>query len=481
MAGEIQGSFQSLPWPVQRMMMQRMAEQNQARKAAGPALYGMFPEGGQQQPPALPAPPPGAMSPGGGNPAVQPQPQPQAQPGPAMQRPPMHAQPPSAAPQAAAAPTQRPAMPQIAPFRALPTPPQGAPQGGDPSIAPPPAADGAPGARPFDIKALVTGLRKQGIPGEKVMDMLDELAPVMNAQNRQELDALKVHNNALREANAAYARVIQAEASRTRAETGVTAEQRRREQGDERNKIAREKLSKQVGGEDKIVRWETDDNGNIVGGRTRTGKHIVLDKTEAPKTGDGKGGKAAAVRQGIVKAGVVNSLARLEEIEKKHPQGTTSIFFGTHGDNPATRGVYGAGQAMQSGTQQDIDAKWASFIDEAIPVFTGGLRGSDAFRRFLIEQAPGPGAKPATVKEKMRLFRENIEGTNRAFFDKFTADPKMWAPGTKPEDVEAAKGGGAAKPDALPKGVPAGSKVIGKTPAGKDVYQAPDGKNYTAD
>jgi len=167
--------------------------------------------------------------------------------------------------------------------------------------------------------------------------------------------------------------------------------------------------------------------------------------SDATKIGAKQTGVTNVVRQNIVRAGVKNSLARLDEIEKSMPSATTSSFFGQDPEGPVTRYAYGAGKSMQSKEQQKADAAYASFIDEAIPVFTGGLRGSDAFRRFLINQVPGPGDKPETVKEKLRLIRANIQGTSHAFFDKFASTPDMWAKDTKPEDVEQAKeaiGGG---------------------------------------
>jgi hypothetical protein len=155
----------------------------------------------------------------------------------------------------------------------------------------------------------------------------------------------------------------------------------------------------------------------------------------------GTGSQQAAVRSSIVKSGVTNSLARLDEIDKKFGDNTTtSSFFGVHGENPLTKTLYGAGKGLQGQKQQEADSDWGSFIDEAIPVFTGGLRGSDSFRQFLMQQAPQPGDKPDTVKEKKRLFRENINGTSRAFFSKFQSDPSMWPPGTKPEDVQQPSG-----------------------------------------
>lgn len=484
---------------VNAMYMQQMQAQQRARQQAGQVLYDqMGPQPAVPPPPAAgpgpQAPPPGAMSPGGGNPMAQggasvmaPQ-RPPMQPGAGMPPPPMQAQ-----PQPRPAAPMPVAPPPLQPFRALPSggaPGQPAPGGVPP---PPPAApvDQQPAAaqpHPLDLKGIISGLQKSGIKPDHVMDMLDALGPVMNSQNKQELEVFKANNAALKAANEAYARVIQAHASQTRAQTGVDAEARRTDQGDrrldqgdEKNAIAREKLSRQAGGPGNIKKWEYDkaDPTKVVGGWTASGKHIKLDEPGMGVAGrpGGAGGQATAVRQSIVKAGVTNAIARLNEIDKLGDVSTSS-FFGQHADNPLTRSAYGAAKGMQGKGQQDADAKWASMIDEAIPVFTGGLRGSDAFRKFLIEQAPGPGDKPETIREKKRLFRQNIEGTSKAFFNKYSADPSFWGPGVTPEQ---AKGGGdAPQQGALPEGVPQGSTVIGKTPDGRDVYKAPDGKNYTA-
>jgi hypothetical protein len=167
-----------------------------------------------------------------------------------------------------------------------------------------------------------------------------------------------------------------------------------------------------------------------------------LAKKELSKPGvSAKGGtQAQAVRQKLVQAGAQNSLARLDEIDKKYGNATTSSFFGQSAEGPVTRYAYGKGRALGlSDKDRQVDAAWASFIDEAIPVFTGGLRGSDAFRRFLIEQAPGPGDDPKTVQEKKRLLRANINGTLHTFFDRFASDPSMWAQGTKQEEIDEAK------------------------------------------
>ncbi len=467
------------------MYMQQQQAQQQARKQAGQILYDQMPQqsGIPQPPPGTPAggpqaPPPGAMSPGGGNPMAPGGASVMAPPGPAagggMPPPPMM-QAARPAPQQAAQPMPQMAPPPIPPFRALPSAP---PPGAAPGQVPPPPAMAAPAANdgvqqphPMDLKSIIGGLRKSGVPGDQVMNMLDTLAPVMNAQNKQELEFFKANNAALKAANDAYAKVMTAMASTKRADTGAAAETRRTDQGQQNIDIKRDKENRlkasaaaAAGGAGflkttelvypKGANGQPDQTQAPIGvrGITKTGKIINLDaegiQVPTLEGGTAKEGKATgtsqrdAVRTSIVKSGITNAIARLDEIEKAHPFGATSSFFGQHGDNPLTRGAYGAAKSLQGGAQQDIDAKWASLIDEAIPVFTGGLRGSDAFRRFLIEQAPGPGDKPATIKEKMRLFRQNIEGTSKAFFNKYSSDPSFWGPGVKPEEV---KGGAAPK------------------------------------
>lgn len=539
------------PWQQMRvnaMYMQQLQAQQQARKQAGGFLYNQY--GGAQQPqmpaaiPQVPqqaAPPPGSMSPGGGNPQVMQQQQPPQQPpprgpfGPSMQQgmpqggggmppPPMAqagGQPqggmqmtgqggiPNLAQQAGGM-QQRPGGPAMAPppplqpFKALPTSPaSNDTQGG---VPPPPQAAAAPGEqhqRPFNLKGIVQGLKASGVKPEKVMDMLDALSPAMTAENKQELDMFKAQNKALEAANLAFSRVMAAQAAMLRAGTGVKAEERRTDQGQQnidikKQKEARLKRAAEQAGGGALTKTEflypngadgkPDTTKPPIGvrGVTKTGKIINLDAegkqvsaqpgNPAPKAGAQKDN----VRTSIVKSGITNAIARLNEIDKLGYVSTSS-FFGQHGDNPLTRGAYGAAKGMQSKGQQDTDAKWASMIDEAIPVFTGGLRGSDAFRRFLIEQAPGPGDKPETIREKKRLFRQNIEGTSKAFFNKFSTDPSFWGPGVTKEQLGEGGGGAAPQQDGAPAGMPAGATVIGKSPDGKDVYQTPDGKRYTAD
>jgi hypothetical protein len=504
-----------------RMRAEAEAQQRQriARALAGQTLYDQI--GDPAAIPRPPAPPPGSMSPGGGNPMAPGTPvmAPPAMNGPVPPPPaggmmrtgqggiPNLAQPPAAAG----------APPAIPPFKTIPTqpPPQAAPAPGmvPPPPAPPaapPAGDGTVQPRTFDLKGLLGSMKKSGVPPDRALDMLEALAPVMNAENKQELELFKANNAALKAANEAYARVMTAMAADRRSRTGEAAEERRGDQGQQRIDLKKRELEGKLrgvigGGAGSLKTTEyvyargpdgkPDMTKEPIGirGITKTGKIVNLDAeghqvpTLAGATAK-EGTKVKVtdtVRSNIVRAGVTNTLRRLDELEEKYPGQATSSFFGQHGDNPMTRKLYGTARGTMSGKQQEVDAQWASIIDEAIPVFTGGLRGSDAFRRFLIEQAPGPGDKPETIRQKIDLIRKNVEGTSHAFFDRFSSDPTMWIPGTTKDEVEAAKAGnapgGTSSGGGLPAGIPAGAKVIGKTPGGADVYEAPDGKRYTAD
>ena len=333
-----------------------------------------------------------------------------------------------------------------------------------PPSAAAPTVPGAPGVQTpgqqFNLPSLIKQLKSSGVPSDKVMDMLDQLAPVMNAQNKQELDVYKLENQAMRAGLEAYARIMQAEAATKRADTGVQAEQRKTEQGNRRLDLM-DKRARETGGAGAKIEhlYPRTPQGGVdmtkdpIGTRitTKSGRMIYLDADGLQSTAAALAGGTAAegkssrvgvtnvVRQNIVKAGVRNSLARLDEVVKKFPNLNTSMFFGAHDEGPVTRGLYGAGRGQMSSEQKQADAGWASVVDEAIPVFTGGLRGSDAFRRFLIGQVPGPGDDAGSRAEKVRLLRANIQGTSHAFFDRFASDPSMWASGTTPDEVDEVK------------------------------------------
>lgn len=473
--------------------MQADQRQQAARAAAGKLLLGMgggggipmpgqqpvSPGGGMPMPPvgaaASPgvspaAPPPGSMSPGGGNPAVMPQ-QPAA---PAAL--PTGAGPASgpAAPAAAAPPMLPPP-----PFRPMPTsPPPMAPPGG--GIAMPPAAPAEPDKAPdhFNVAKVVERMKTAGVPPDQALDQLEQLMPFIQANQKAELDHYRMTLSAQTAAMNAYKAEVTAWKAGQEIDVKRGAEARRTEQGDRRLDIRedevaikREKeerlrgaLSRVGGGSGgklkgvEMVYADGDQSKQPIGARgvTATGRIIYVDAeghqtpTLAGLTAkEGKSKNVAVrdtVRGNLVEGSAFNAMNRLDEIEKAHGGKTTSVLFGQDPKGIGESMVHGAGRSMQSGNQQDIDAKWSSFIDEAIPVFTGGLRGSDAFRRFLIGQAPGPGTKPEVVAEKMRLFRQNIAGTQRAFANKFAQDPSMWGPGVTKEQAQAAvRGGGAAR------------------------------------
>jgi hypothetical protein len=370
----------------------------------------------------------------------------------------------------------------------MPGPPPGAAQPGAPGqIAPPPTAAPQPAPEavaqpnPLNLQKIVTDLKQSGVPPAKAMDVLDSLSPIMNAQNKSELEMFKATTRAQEAAIHSYRAVIEEYKAQKGMEIKQQEADRRERQGDARNEIMRKRAEASIGGSGNLkgkidLIYPKDAQGKVdqtqppIGTRatTKTGKIVYLDADGLQTTAAALAGGTASedkasrvgvtnvVRQNIVRAGVTNSLRLLDEIEKEYPKDNTSVFFGTHGENPLTKGAYGMGRSAIGSKARQVDAKWAGFIDEAIPVFTGGLRGSDAFRRFLIEQAPGPGDDPASRAVKVKTIRDNISGTSKAFFNKFASDPSMWAPGIKPEEVEEAKqGAGApAKPKAATGGAP---------------------------
>ena len=496
-------------WLAEQSKMDRAKKLREQAAASTPAaLEAAF--GGDSAPPVppdilqgMPPPPPqtGPQPPPPGQASMPPPPPPQAGPPQGM---------PPGGPQSAP-PGPPPPPPQAGPQGAPPPPPQGfQPRPGGP-LAPgaqPPAPPQPPmpqpqmpQATPDWHKQLYAKMKAQGADPGQILDAINGLEPVMSKVQANEISEMKVQLGATRAGlEAAKAYIAQQEADRRGRQGDVRNEERERHDRAMEDLKRRAGTGSGVGGVGALKNAEyiypkkpdgtPDESQGPIGvrGLTKGGKMVVLD-TEGnvttqgalmgatPKEGkDARVGVTNVVRQNIVKAGVKNSLARLDEIEKNYPNEATSSFFGQDAEGPITAAMYGAGRSMQSAKQQKVDAAWSSMIDEAIPVFTGGLRGSDAFRRFLIGQAPRPGDKPEAIKEKRRLLRANIDGTSHAFFDRFASDPKMWAEGTKPADVEIVKesiSGGEA-----PEGIPPNSKKIGKTPDNKDVWQSPDGKKW---
>lgn len=461
------------------MQFRQMQQQQMARRQAGQVLYDQFPAAGPgemgepagipQPPPGTPAggpqaPPPGAMSPGGGNPMAQggasvmapPRPQGGGMPPPPTMQ--VGAPPPMAQPGAMMTTGQ----PPIEPFKAMPSAPPAAAPG---QVPPPPAAAAPREPNSLPLKNIIMGLRSSGIPADRVMDMLDVLTPVMNNQDKMELAHVKLQNQALTAGSLAAARVMQAGAAQQRADTGVRAEDRRDEQGgrrldqrDEQNRIARERLERQVGGAGNISKWEYDpaDPTKIVGGWTPSGRHIKLDDPgrAVPGKDPGSGGAQATVRANLVLGAANNALDRLKEIETKYPNENVSLLLQSHSEGLVGAGAESLYRRTQSDKQLAVDQSWRNLITEAIPVLTGGLRGSDSFRRFLIQESPLSGTSTGARTEGRRMLKANIEGMKAIFenkpapagfdpsfvtkmVDAYASDPKYWAPGTTKEQVDA--------------------------------------------
>lgn len=218
-AQQIAASQQAMMLQAQQ---QQAAQQALQRQLAYQRLWGTTLDQNlprqQSAPPLIPAPQPGMLSPGGGNPQAQnpaPQPQPIAPaqalpPGgapPGMQPMPQNGVPPP--PTALAGPggpAPAPQAPQpIPPFRALPTG-AGGPQG-QPQVPPPPQppqmqapqAPASGGADQFSVQNLVGMLRKSGVPPEEWGGMLDNLPEPIKNNAAMQIKMLDSQNKALTE------------------------------------------------------------------------------------------------------------------------------------------------------------------------------------------------------------------------------------------------------------------------------------------
>lgn len=322
----------------------------------------------------------------------------------------------------------------------------------------------------MNVQTIVQGLKQAGVPASQVMNILDTLTPTMNTQNQREVAALKAETAAQLAGHRAYKMVMDAHIAQLAEQRRKEAETRKATESAAKVKYLEARAQAVAGGETNLkgkpeMVYPMGENGQPdttqapIGTRavTKTGKILYLDVegrqvptltgATAAQAKAGKVNVRDTVRSNLVEGSAQNALRLLDEIQAKNPNGTVSLLFGkSAGDSVALGAAHALARGQQGKEQQNIDARWAAFIDEAIPVFTGGLRGSDAFRRFLIEQAPQAGTKKETIAEKMRLFRENIAGTRDAFRQKFVSDPKMWGEGVTKDQVQG--GGGTPKPAA---------------------------------
>lgn len=302
---------------IQGLLMQQAAAQRalQARRAAGSTLYGAFgqPAGGIPlpgagtpiSPSALPAPPPaapaapapGTLSPGGGNPQTGPIAPPQAAP---------------AAPAPAAAPVAPPQQP-IQPFQGLPAGPGAAAGGGQ--IPMPAAAPVGPPKAPdhFNVGKLVAKMQQQGVPPDQVLDQLDAMMPMIQANQNAELQHYRMTLQAEQAATRAYQATIQAYRAQEDSRIKNAAEERRGRQGDERLAQGREKLEAFKA---KMARGAS--GGGKAGGGAGGGETAMLDDATAKFMAEQAlaGDRTVFVNLGRGKQGAANVVKVREALQR---------------------------------------------------------------------------------------------------------------------------------------------------------------------
>lgn len=161
------------------------------------------------------------------------------------------------------------------------------------------------------------------------------------------------------------------------------------------------------------------------------------DDIEMKRIGAGKsGGSNMAARSALVMGAANNTMNRLNELTAKEGEAPkASNAFGVHSDSVGGNMAMSAYRRLGlSSEQRRVDSDYAAIIDEAIPVFTGGLRGSDSYRKYIISQVPNQGDDDESAKEKLRVFRANIEGTSDTFQKAFMGNSAFWGKGEKPGD-----------------------------------------------
>lgn len=157
------------------------------------------------------------------------------------------------------------------------------------------------------------------------------------------------------------------------------------------------------------------------------------------------------VRTSLVLGAAGNALARMGEAEQRFGglgNLRASPYFGVHkGGVLANTGMQIGRAATLSTEQRNKDSFVAGVVDEAVPVFTGGLRSSDSFRQFLISQVPSAiGDNDESTAVKWDIFKKNISGQSNAFRNKFMTTPEFWGAGVTSKDFSATP-----QPSAAPK------------------------------
>jgi hypothetical protein len=173
-----------------------------------------------------------------------------------------------------------------------PPPPSAAPEEG---AAPAGAAPGvAKPERSFNIPQMIQGFKAQGVPPEQIMDMLDELAPVMNATNKAELESYKLHNQGLSAAVRAYEGATRLYQAGQRIDETARRNMEKADEAQQRIKIAQRRLdayvNKAAGGSNNVKnrQYIQDEDGNAIGTRaiTQSGKILQFDVEGNPMTAE---------------------------------------------------------------------------------------------------------------------------------------------------------------------------------------------------
>lgn len=133
---------------------------------------------------------------------------------------------------------------------------------------------------------------------------LEAIAPILSAENKQELALFKAHTTSMMQAQKVYMDGIRAQLGGLREQVRAGELERRNRQGDERNRIARAKINASVGGPDNVKRSVPvfDGEGTQTGWNvlTKGGQSLQFDMDGAkrgPETAPGPKADVNRLRQ----------------------------------------------------------------------------------------------------------------------------------------------------------------------------------------
>ena len=458
-----------------------------AQQSAGNAVAGML-----AQPPAQMPPPQGnPMTPG---------------PGASVMAGAAGTMPPAMAPQGplppppgqSSQPMARPAVPmmpvpqQIPPYKAMPQP--GAQPTATPSapgaLPPPPAAQqqvAQPQPTQFTFENVAQALTAQGLKGGELWRALNEVAPRMDAQYRQQLQAMNQ------------------EIAMLRVQTGIQAQQTRAQQTERRLDQGDKKIE-ETGRHDRTVEALTEklrndpkamldpDDLKFMAQQYRAGdasvmqnigrgvqgsKNIVALRHEIRKQSEEAGESAPLVAARIAefagfKAGQRTLASRQANIEMASTEASGLAQLALKASNEWQR----SGVKSLNDLYKYAEGKTAS--PELRKFVAANTSFINAYARAINPQGVGTVADKEHAIEMLQVgFAKGDYAAAIKQLQQEIATAKA-SPGQVKEDMRRSFTGGAGTPSGtLPAGIPAGSNVIGKTPQGADVYQSPDGKRWT--